>query len=65
LIWWSSNLLLFSELPYRGLSVRVDDNHPKELKQTVETKELVWQGTYHRGIDDAINVEPIVKEMPE
>jgi inhibitor of KinA sporulation pathway (predicted exonuclease) len=28
-----------------------------------ETCRDVWQGTYHRGIDDARNVASIVKEM--
>jgi 3'-5' exoribonuclease 1 len=32
------------------------DDQPKGLKPTVETMGLVWQGTYHRGIDDAMNV---------
>lgn len=39
------------------------DHRPKGLKQTVESLGLVWQGTYHRGIDDARNVASIVKEM--
>ena len=39
------------------------DNQPKGLKQTVEAMGLAWQGTYHRGIDDARNVASIVKEM--
>jgi inhibitor of KinA sporulation pathway (predicted exonuclease) len=39
------------------------DNQLKGLKQTVEAMGLVWQGTYHRGIDDARNVASIVKEM--
>jgi len=39
------------------------DNHPKGLKQTVESMGLAWLGTYHRGIDDARNVGSIVKEM--
>lgn len=39
------------------------DDQPKSLKQTVEWLGLVWQGTYHRGIDDARNVASIVKEM--
>jgi len=39
------------------------DDKPKSLKQTVESLGLVWQGTYHRGIDDARNVVAIVKEM--
>jgi inhibitor of KinA sporulation pathway (predicted exonuclease) len=39
------------------------DNRPKSLKQTVGSLGLVWQGTYHRGIDDARNVASIVKEM--
>ena len=39
------------------------DDRPKSLKQTVEAMGLVWQGTYHRGIDDARNVASIVKEM--
>ena len=39
------------------------DNRPKGLKQTVESMGLVWQGTYHRGIDDARNVASIIKEM--
>ena len=34
----------------------------KGLKQTVESMALVWQGTYHRGIDDARNVASIVKQ---
>ncbi|MGF6332075.1 3'-5' exoribonuclease 1 [Pseudomonas sp. BS3782 TE3695] len=37
------------------------DIRPKGLKQTVESMDLVWQGTYHRGIDDARNVTSIVK----
>ncbi|MNC04332.1 sporulation inhibitor KapD [compost metagenome] len=39
------------------------DDRPKSLKQTVESLDLVWQGTYHRGIDDARNVASIIKEM--
>jgi inhibitor of KinA sporulation pathway (predicted exonuclease) len=39
------------------------DNRPKSFKQTVESLGLVWQGTYHRGIDDARNVASIVKEI--
>ncbi|MGY3301811.1 3'-5' exoribonuclease 1 [Pseudomonas sp. PvR086] len=39
------------------------DDQPKSLKLTVESLGLVWQGTYHRGIDDARNVASIVKEM--
>ena len=39
------------------------DDQPKSLKQTVESLGLVWQGNYHRGIDDARNVALIVKEI--
>lgn len=39
------------------------NDQPKSLKLTVESLGLVWQGTYHRGIDDARNVASIVKEM--
>lgn len=39
------------------------DDQPKSLKLTVESLGLVWQGTYHRGIDDARNVAWIIKEM--
>jgi 3'-5' exoribonuclease 1 len=39
------------------------DDRPKSLKQTVESLGLEWQGTYHRGIDDANNVASIIKEM--
>ncbi|VVO98637.1 hypothetical protein PS862_02723 [Pseudomonas fluorescens] len=39
------------------------DIQQKGLKQTVEAMGLVWQGTYHRGIDDAKNVASIIKEM--
>lgn len=39
------------------------DDRPKSLKQTVESLGLFWQGTYHRGIDDARNVASIIKEM--
>lgn len=39
------------------------DNRPNGLKQTVEAMGLIWQGTYHRGLDDARNVASIVKEM--
>ncbi|PWE38066.1 exonuclease, partial [Pseudomonas prosekii] len=39
------------------------DDRPKSLKLTVESLDLVWQGTYHRGIDDARNVACIIKEM--
>jgi len=39
------------------------DNRPKGLLQTVESLGLVWQGTYHRGIDDARNVASVIKEM--
>jgi inhibitor of KinA sporulation pathway (predicted exonuclease) len=39
------------------------DNQEKGLKQTVEAMGLVWQGTYHRGIDDAKNVASIIKEI--
>jgi len=38
------------------------DNRPKSLKQTAESLGLVWEGTYHRGIDDARNVAYIIKE---
>jgi 3'-5' exoribonuclease 1 len=44
---------------HRGLY----DDQPKSLKQTVESLGLVWQGNYHRGIDDARNVASIVKEI--
>jgi inhibitor of KinA sporulation pathway (predicted exonuclease) len=39
------------------------DDRSKSLKQTVESLGLEWQGTYHRGIDDARNVASILKEM--
>jgi inhibitor of KinA sporulation pathway (predicted exonuclease) len=39
------------------------DDLPISLKLTVESLGLVWQGTYHRGIDDARNVASIIKEM--
>ncbi|MBL0797833.1 3'-5' exonuclease [Pseudomonas sp. B7] len=39
------------------------DDRPKSLEQAVESLGLVWQGTYHRGIDDAKNVASIIKEM--
>jgi inhibitor of KinA sporulation pathway (predicted exonuclease) len=39
------------------------DNRPKGLMQTVESLGLKWQGTYHRGIDDAKNVASIIMEM--
>ena len=39
------------------------DNRPKSLKQTVESLDLAWLGTYHRGIDDAKNIAAIIKEM--
>lgn len=39
------------------------DDRPKSLKQTVESLDLIWQGTYHRGIDDARNVASLIKEM--
>ncbi|GID06844.1 hypothetical protein TMM008_40460 [Pseudomonas sp. 008] len=39
------------------------DDQPKSLKLTVESLGLVWQGTYHRGIDDARNVARIITEM--
>ncbi len=39
------------------------DIQQKGLKQSVEAMGLVWQGTYHRGIDDAKNVASIIKEM--
>lgn len=39
------------------------DDQPKSLKQAVESLGLVWQGTYHRSIDDARNVASIVKEI--
>lgn len=32
------------------------DNQPKGLMETVESMGLIWQGAYHRGIDDAMNV---------
>ncbi|CAI8892078.1 hypothetical protein EMIT0194P_20480 [Pseudomonas serbica] len=44
---------------HKGLYV----DQPKSLQQTVESLGLVWQGTYHRGIDDARNVASIVKEI--
>jgi len=39
------------------------DDQPRSLKETLESLGLVWEGTYHRGIDDARNVASIVKEM--
>lgn len=39
------------------------DNRPKSLMQTVESLGLVWQGTYHRGIDDARNIASIIREI--
>ena len=39
------------------------DDRPKGLKQTVESLDMVWQGTYHRGIDDARNVVFITRGM--
>jgi inhibitor of KinA sporulation pathway (predicted exonuclease) len=39
------------------------DDQPKSLNQRVESLGLVWQGNYHRGIDDARNVALIVKEI--
>ncbi|WP_448118830.1 exonuclease domain-containing protein [Pseudomonas serbica] len=39
------------------------DDQPRSLKQTVESLGLVWQGTYHRGIDDARNLASVVREM--
>ena len=39
------------------------DDRLTSLKQTVESLGLVWQGTYHRGIDDGKNVASIVREM--
>jgi inhibitor of KinA sporulation pathway (predicted exonuclease) len=47
----------------RKWHARLYDDRPKSLKQTVESLGLVWQGTYHRGIDDARNVASIIKEM--
>lgn len=43
--------------------VLIYDDQPKSLKQTVESLGLVWQGNYHRGIEDARNVASIVKEI--
>ncbi|UUT14763.1 exonuclease domain-containing protein [Pseudomonas zeae] len=39
------------------------DDQPRSLKETLESLGLVWEGTYHRGIDDARNVTSIIKEM--
>ncbi|MGO4100253.1 exonuclease domain-containing protein [Pseudomonas sp. TAF7] len=39
------------------------DQQTKGLKQTIESMSLVWQGTHHRGIDDARNVASIVKKI--
>ncbi|MGF6458057.1 exonuclease domain-containing protein [Pseudomonas frederiksbergensis] len=39
------------------------NDRPTSLKQTVESLGLVWQGIYHRGIDDAKNVASIIKEI--
>ncbi|WP_348970945.1 3'-5' exonuclease [Pseudomonas atacamensis] len=39
------------------------DDQPKSLKLTVESLGLVWQGTYHRGNDDARDVALIFKEI--
>lgn len=39
------------------------DDRPKSLKQTVESLGLFWQGTFHRGIDDARNAASIIKEI--
>ena len=40
----------------------LNDDRPKSLKQTVESLDLVWHGTYHRGVDDARNVASIIKD---
>jgi inhibitor of KinA sporulation pathway (predicted exonuclease) len=58
--------LLLEGLPHfnaRKWHAGLYDNPPKGLKQTVESLGLDWQGTYHRGIDDARNVATIVKEI--
>lgn len=39
------------------------DDQPISLEQTVKSLGLVWQGNYHRGINDARNAASIVKEM--
>jgi inhibitor of KinA sporulation pathway (predicted exonuclease) len=57
---------LLEDLPHfnaRKWHAGLYDDRPKSLKQTVESLGLVWQGTYHRGIDDARNVASIIKEM--
>ena len=57
---------LLSGLPHfnaRKWHKSLYDNHPKGLKQTVESLGLIWRDNYHRGIDDARNVASIVKEI--
>lgn len=57
---------LLEDLPHfnaRKWHAGLYDDRPKSLKQTVESLGLVWQGIYHRGIDDARNVASIIKEM--
>ncbi|MBK5374652.1 exonuclease domain-containing protein [Pseudomonas sp. TH43] len=57
---------LFEGLPHfnaRKWHAGLYDDRPKSLKQTVKSLGLVWQGIYHRGINDARNVASIIKEM--
>jgi inhibitor of KinA sporulation pathway (predicted exonuclease) len=57
---------LLEDLPHfnaRKWHASLYDDRPTSLKQTVESLGLEWQGIYHRGIDDARNVESIVIEM--
>ncbi|MGV8920864.1 MAG: exonuclease domain-containing protein [Pseudomonas sp.] len=60
---WPSMLSGLPHFNARKWHAGLYDNRPKGLKQTVESMGLVWQGTYHRRIDDAKNVASIVKEI--
>ncbi len=42
---------------------KICDCRPVGLKPATEAMGLLWQGTYHRGIDDARNLALIIKKL--
>jgi len=44
---------------------KILDCRPMGLKPATESMGLLWQGTYHRGIDDARNLAQVIKKLLE
>ncbi|MNE44217.1 hypothetical protein D3C80_1384350 [compost metagenome] len=57
---------LLESIPYFNVKdwfEQVHGERPGGLKPTVEPLGLVWDGTYHRGTDDARNVAAVVFQL--